>query len=102
MDKSTLPPTVAQAVNMLLATAGTSLEEIVGSTPNRDAGRLLRVREVAQRIGVSVPTVYRMIHSGQLRPVKVGEICTRIPESQLVELAESGSGRSMARAEGER
>ena len=55
-SQTTLPAPVAQAVNALLATAGTNLSELTNATPKQEAGRMLRVREVAQRIGVSLPT----------------------------------------------
>ena len=47
------------------------------------AGRLLRVSEVAKLLAVSVTHVRRLIHSGKLQVVWVGQRSPRIPESAL-------------------
>jgi excisionase family DNA binding protein len=53
------------------------------------ADRLLTLREVALRLGVSVRKIYRMIHDGNLpQPVKVGR-AARLPESEVAAFIES-------------
>ncbi|MBW1916409.1 MAG: helix-turn-helix domain-containing protein [Deltaproteobacteria bacterium] len=45
--------------------------------------RLLRPREVAQRLGVSRSTVYRWFWEGKLRGIKLSEGSLRILESSV-------------------
>ncbi|WP_211210139.1 helix-turn-helix transcriptional regulator [Actinopolyspora halophila] len=47
--------------------------------------RMLRVKAVAERLDVSVNTIYRAIESGELRALKIGtgKGTLRIPESAL-------------------
>lgn len=49
--------------------------------------RMHRVRAVAERLDVSVATVYRAVESGALRALKIGRSAgaIRIPESAVVE-----------------
>ncbi|PRW61680.1 DNA-binding protein [Actinopolyspora mortivallis] len=48
---------------------------------------MLRVRAVAERLDVSVNTIYRAIESGELRALKIGagKGTLRVPESALVD-----------------
>ena len=41
--------------------------------------------QVAQRLEVSLPTVYRLIESGELKAKKFGKRCIRIPVDALIE-----------------
>lgn len=52
------------------------------------AEKLLTVAEVAERWRVSKMTVYRMVHSGALRSMKVGR-SFRIPASAVFEYEET-------------
>jgi excisionase family DNA binding protein len=45
-------------------------------------GRFLTVRTVAEELGVSVHTVYRMVHDGALPGVRVGSVL-RVPRAAL-------------------
>lgn len=45
----------------------------------------LKVSQVAKRLGLSTMTVYRLIHSGKLRAVKVSEKSYRVYLSALVD-----------------
>ena len=60
---------------------------------NAIGDRLLSLREVAFRIGVSVRQIYRLIHDGNLPPsIKVGR-AARIPESEVNAFIEKLKGR---------
>ena len=48
---------------------------------------LLKAREVAALLRVSSMTVYRLIHSGELRCVHVGRRSMRIPRASYAEVA---------------
>jgi len=51
--------------------------------------RLLTLREAKLLIGVSVRTIYRLIHVGDLPPpVKIGR-AARIPESEVIAYIET-------------
>ena len=45
--------------------------------------RLLKVSEVAERLGTSVRMVWRLIAAGDLKPLKIGRRGTRIAEADL-------------------
>ncbi len=45
--------------------------------------KLLRVKEVADRLGLSTNYIYILIRRGKLNTVKVGARAVRIPESIL-------------------
>ena len=53
--------------------------------------RLLRVKEVAGTLSVSNMTVYRLIHDGQLRAIRVGH-GWRISESDLAGFLQRPTG----------
>lgn len=53
-------------------------------TEPRTAERVMQVREVAEHLGCTPPTVYRMVREGALRAIRVGRL-VRIPESALAE-----------------
>ena len=56
--------------------------------PKAEDKPLLNVKEVAQIFGVSLATVYRMIHNGQLETVMVGgKKSTRIRTADLRKFA---------------
>lgn len=59
-----------------------------GEKPSRntDAGQLLRVKEVAERLHCSIPTVWRRIKDGVLPAVRFGG-STRVPESAILALS---------------
>ena len=67
-------------------------------SPERDIvagerrGQLLTVQETAARLRVSVPTVWRLLRTGDLPKVKVGKRSTRIPASAVIALGEGGKG----------
>ena len=50
--------------------------------------KLYRIPEVMDYLGMSRPTVYRYVSSGQLRSVKIGG-ARRVTESGLVEFVEA-------------
>jgi excisionase family DNA binding protein len=49
-------------------------------------GKLLRMREAAERAGLCPRTLWNLAARGQLRLVKLGR-STRVPESELIRLA---------------
>ena len=51
--------------------------------PSLSADRLLRVQQVAERLTVSMSTVYGLIDSGALPCVRVSERCVRVLESEV-------------------
>jgi excisionase family DNA binding protein len=56
---------------------------MIPETMNRfEPLRLLRLREVADRLSVSVPTVRREIRSRRLKAVRIGRV-VRISEAEL-------------------
>jgi excisionase family DNA binding protein len=57
-----------------------------GATSDTTA-RFLTVRMVADELGISVHTVYRMIHEGGLPGVRVGSVL-RVPRALLEEYLE--------------
>lgn len=54
---------------------------------HRHPDRLLRLKQVAESIGISLRTLNRLISSGVFRPVKVLR-STAIPESEVCEFIE--------------
>jgi excisionase family DNA binding protein len=44
---------------------------------------LLKVRQVAARLAVSLPQAYRVIHSGEIPLVRVGERSVRVREEDV-------------------
>jgi len=56
---------------------------------NAPIERLLSLKEVALRLGVSVRKIYRLVHDGALRPpVKMGR-SARIPETEVAAYIET-------------
>jgi excisionase family DNA binding protein len=59
---------------------------------NTSTGRLLRVRQVAEQLGVSVRTVWRIVADGELpQPVKVRG-CSCWPEAVVQQYLERLNG----------
>lgn len=52
---------------------------------------LLSVRQVAESLKISRVTIYKLAKKGQLRLVKFGNRCTRVPLEEVLRLAESGA-----------
>ena len=46
-------------------------------------GRLLRPKEVSERLGIGRTKTYELIASGQLRVTQLGERCKRVSEEEL-------------------
>lgn len=86
--QKSIPAPTAKAIDALLEPYGTSLKKLITQTPDRKAGQLLKVNEVAKLLQISVPTAWRLIRKGQLKPIYIGEACTRISEKQVLELIE--------------
>jgi len=61
---------------------------------------LLRISEAAERLGVGRSTLYEMIHSGQIVPVRIGR-AVRIPVARLAEWVEAQAREADARRGGE-
>ena len=61
--------------------------------------QFLTVSEVARRLKVSRPTVYKLIRKGRLRVVQFDRVL-RIPANELAELATFGRTEDAAPAEG--
>lgn len=66
------------------------------------AGRLLRVRDVADRLAVSNRTVQTWIALGRLHPIRLSPRALRIAESEVEEFirraAEDSQGRGIERS----
>lgn len=54
-----------------------------GQAPARHPGRLLKVKEVAARIGVSTRTVQTWIGTGRLTPIRLSRRVLRIDEEEV-------------------
>lgn len=56
--------------------------------------RLLKMPEVADRLGISIRKVWRLIAEGHFKPLKIGQRGTRIAEGDLnayiTKLSEAG------------
>jgi excisionase family DNA binding protein len=50
---------------------------------NRLKEPLLKVREMAARLSVSIPSAYRLLHSGAIPIVHVGERSVRVREQDV-------------------
>ena len=50
--------------------------------PTATADRVLRVRDVAEHLGVQPDSVYALIRDGRLRSLRVGRVI-RVPQSAL-------------------
>ena len=64
----TIPDNIRAAVNALLAPYGQSLEQPAPSI----GGGYLSMKDAAKYAGVSRPTLYRLIVSGQIKQIKLG------------------------------
>ena len=49
-------------------------------------GAMLTIKEVANRLQISKVTCWRMIKAKTLKTVRIGQRCTRVPESEVVRL----------------
>lgn len=58
-----------------------------------DTARLLTVKECCERLHVSVPTLYALINSGELRSITIGR-ARRIPVSALTRYIDEALERS--------
>ena len=56
------------------------------------AGKLLTVREAAERLSCGRRTVWRLLQSGRLPKRMLGTRSARIPEAAVIELAEGTGG----------
>jgi excisionase family DNA binding protein len=63
------------------------------TTPHTPRFRFLTVAEVAEELRVSGMTVYRLIHSGELRAVRVGR-SFRVPTDAVDEYLSTGRGQA--------
>ena len=54
------------------------------------AGQLLTVKEACSRLRCSRATLYRMFSSGSVRRVRIGARGTRVPESDINAIIQSG------------
>jgi excisionase family DNA binding protein len=54
------------------------------------SGGLATIKEVAQHLQLSVPTVYGLIKKGKLPAVKLGDIATRVRPQDVNALVEQG------------
>ena len=54
--------------------------------PTSDDGSMLTVEELAEQLGISVPTVRRMVKSNQLPHVRIGRQIRFVPEDILASL----------------
>jgi excisionase family DNA binding protein len=48
------------------------------------AERVMRVREVADHLGVEKDTIYRLIREGKLRAIRLGRVL-RVPQTALAD-----------------
>lgn len=64
-----------------------------GESGYRAPEPLLRVRDVAARLAVSEPTVWRLVRVGELEPVRVGH-STRFRREDVEELISRGRERA--------
>ncbi len=51
---------------------------------------LVKVREAAQLLGVSVRTLYAWMSGGRVQSVRFGKRCTRIPMAEVERLMRDG------------
>lgn len=66
----TIPDNIIAAVNALLQPYGESFSQ---STDKEPTGGFLRPKDAAQYIGLSRPTLYRLIADGKIKVHKLGE-----------------------------
>ena len=60
---------------------------------------LLRIPQVAERVGVSARSIHRLIASGELRAVKIGQRSTRIRTEDLETFIAKAPSRSASKTE---
>ena len=70
--------TVSKLINALNSPEPEELSEII------KPGQSLTVKDVAKKLKISVPSAYKLFHSGKLKPYYVNG-CTRIEERDLVD-----------------
>lgn len=63
---------------------------------------LLSLKETAKALGVSVPTVRRMVDRGDLERIEISKRVVRIDPAKVAALIESGRGRRTRPAVGAR
>lgn len=65
------------------------------AAPTKALGRLLSLREAAERLNLSVHTLHRMIARGQLHAIRLGHGrgVLRVTEAELERIIAAGSGR---------
>jgi excisionase family DNA binding protein len=56
--------------------------------------RLLRVRQVAELLGLAERTVWGLIASGRLTPIRLGARCTRVDAAEVEALIEAARSRA--------
>jgi len=61
-------------------------------SPALQSMKLLNVRQVEIFLGVSKPTVYRLIYSKAIRTINIGRT-VRIPEQSLIDFINNGGER---------
>lgn len=64
-----IPDNIIAAVNALLAPYGQNFSQPVAATTG---GGYLSMKDAAKYAGVSRPTLYRLIVSGQIKQIKLG------------------------------
>ena len=58
----------------------------------RSTPRLLTLKEVAERLAVSVRTVRRLVDRRKIKAIKVGERSPRVSEEELCRIMRDGVG----------
>ncbi len=73
--------------DLVAETALPALQELLEQfQPTSDDGSMLTVEELAEQLGISVPTVRRMVKSNQLPHVRIGRQIRFVPEDILASL----------------
>jgi excisionase family DNA binding protein len=61
------------------------------------SGRMITIADWCERWGISRVHAWRMVKRGEVRAVKLGRHCVRVPESEIVRVAEGHTaGRGAA------
>ncbi len=90
--KRGLTPQVLRRIAAALSVDPTDIDPDATDVTAGITEPLLRVPEVARRLGASRPTVYRLLAAGELDRVDIGtgsRPCSRVPESSLRAYIES-------------
>lgn len=56
--------------------------------------QLLTVRDVSEKLGIHLNTVYKLVNSGAIRSVKLGPRLTRIRSTELNRYLTEGQGNA--------